>query len=659
MECIIAKINISETITCKIICVYRPPNQPINVFLEEFNELYFNVALTSNDSEIIGMGDLNIRIDTEDCNSVKFKSILTQLGLKQMVNMQTHRQGHTLDLVIMDELSDLINGVKLNYIVKSSDHAAIVVSCSAQIRPVTCTETVRKRQWSRLDLELFTNLLIEKLYLCDYQNCLRVNELIDMYGNLFTDILDHLIPFQSKKVGRKPKPWLNNNIKEKIRERRRLERAWVKSKSQSVLNRYTELREKVADAEKLARIDYYRDQFLKRDTKTTHQAFNKLVSGEVGKKPLPKNFNDKITANKFNYFFVNKVNGIVQPLVHKSKPRENLTTSSTSELLDGDVLHCSLQRFRLITREYLVNIIMKGNNKTSPLDPIPVWLLKKVLESVADLIVHIVNVSITTACFPTICKTSVITPVLKKPNLDSDDYSNYRPVSNLLYIGKVLEAVFVEQLTEYIEGNKLFSKFQSGFRKHHGVETALVRVTNDIAIALDNSQSVILALYDISAAFDSISHQILFKILESRLGINGMALEWLKNYMASRKQVVGVNGIYSDAIVGDSFGVPQGSKLGPIIFAMYLIPLYDILQNLDVAYHGYADDNQIYIITDPKVNDVSRLVTVAQIMGNWFEDHVLKLNASKTNVMIFGNPTPPKSITLVNEVVMLPRTLEI
>ena len=118
----------------------------------------------------------------------------------------------------------------------------------------------------------------------------------------------------------------------------------------------------------------------------------------------------------------------------------------------------------------------------------------------------------------------------------------------MLYIGKVLEAVIVEQLTEYIEGNKLFSKFQSGFRKHHGVETALVRVTNDIAIALDNSQSVILALYDISAAFDSISHHILFKILESRLGINGMAQEWLKNYMASRKQVVGVNGTYSDEI---------------------------------------------------------------------------------------------------------------
>ena len=156
---------------------------------------FFNVALTSNDSEIIVMGVLNIRIDTEDCNSVKFKSTLTQLVLKQMVYMPTHQQGHTLDLVILDELSDLINGVKLNYIVKSSDHAVIVVSFSAQIRPVTCTETVRKRQWSRLDLELFTNLLIEKLYLCDYQNCLTVNELIDMYGNLFTDILDHLRQF--------------------------------------------------------------------------------------------------------------------------------------------------------------------------------------------------------------------------------------------------------------------------------------------------------------------------------------------------------------------------------------------------------------------------------------------------------------------------------
>ena len=153
----------------------------------------------------------------------------------------------------------------------------------------------------------------------------------------------------------------------------------------------------------------------------------------------------------------------------------------------------------------------------------------------------LINLSLVTGYVPQAFKVAVIKPLLKKPTLDPDVLANYRPISNLPFISKILERTVANQLCEHLEKNSLFEEFQSGFRVHHSTETALVKVTNDLLIASDNGLVSILVLLDLSAAFDTIDHKLLLQRLEQSIGIKGTALDWFKSYLSDRFQFVHVN----------------------------------------------------------------------------------------------------------------------
>ena len=129
---------------------------------------------------------------------------------------------------------------------------------------------------------------------------------------------------------------------------------------------------------------------------------------------------------------------------------------------------------------------------------------------------------------------------------------------------------------EHIIKNNLRQKFQSAYRMFHSTETALLRVFNDLINALDNGNVCVLTLLDLSAAFDTIDHDILLSRLETSFGISGSVHAWFKSYLSNRTNRVKVGDNYSETTVLE-FGVPQGSVLGPILFTLYTEPLADII----------------------------------------------------------------------------------
>ena len=186
-------------------------------------------------------------------------------------------------------------------------------------------------------------------------------------------------------------------------------------------------------------------------------------------------------------------------------------------------------------------------------------------------------------------KMASVKPLLKKQSLRSDEFKNFRPISNLGFLSKVVEKYVAKQLIDYLDANGLDVSYQSAYRKLDSTETALIRVHNDIAIVSDQKRSVILLILDLSAAFDSVDHCILLSRLSRRFGVGGTALAWFRSYLGDRTQFVNTNGSTFERRVLQ-FGVPQGSVLEPLLFSLYTSPLSDIASKRELSFHFYADD---------------------------------------------------------------------
>ena len=167
-------------------------------------------------------------------------------------------------------------------------------------------------------------------------------------------------------------------------------------------------------------------------------------------------------------------------------------------------------------------ILSNCPNKQSDWDPIPTWLLKECSSVLVPTITNIVNLSLTTGQFYPTLKESVISPLLKKPTLDKEELSSYRPITNLCLISKIIERVVKSRLTDHLTSNSLLNSHQSAYCKHHSTETALLYIHDHLVSAIGSQKVSCLCLLDLSAAFDTIDHDILITV--SHPGLASMAL---------------------------------------------------------------------------------------------------------------------------------------
>ena len=231
--------------------------------------------------------------------------------------------------------------------------------------------------------------------------------------------------------------------------------------------------------------------------------------------------------------------------------------------LDNPDLTCCLDKFTPTTIEELSNILEKSKQKSCQLDPIPAKVLSAQIDIILPIIVDIINLSLETSYVPSFLKKAVLHPTLKNSATDYEEFSNFRPISNLTFISKMIEKVVAIRLLDYFRCNGLEELYQSAYKQFHSCETALIRVQNDILREIDGNSAVVLLLLDLSAAvFDTVDHAILLQRMSSKFGIKGDALNWFRSYLSERSQVVYINGTTSDSYhVG--CGVPQESVLGP------------------------------------------------------------------------------------------------
>ena len=246
----------------------------------------------------------------------------------------------------------------------------------------------------------------------------------------------------------------------------------------------------------------------------------------------------------------------------------------------------------------------------------------------------------------------MIKPKLKKDNLDSEDYPNFRPISNLKVLSKIIEKAVSCQLSDYLRDNDLEESFQSAYKCFHSTETALLKVQNDILCEIDNQKCVVLLLLDMSAAFDTVDHELLLERMSKRYGVKGNVLKWFRSYIQDRKQFVMINGIKSK-VKELRYGVPQGSVLGPILYLLYTSPIGNIIRRHGLNYHLYADDTQLYIsfksTPAEQAGSITRIEACVSEIDSWMVSNKLKLNRGKTELLVLSaRHRPPPSIEYID-----------
>ncbi|KAK9396605.1 RNA-directed DNA polymerase from mobile element jockey-like [Crotalus adamanteus] len=300
-----------------------------------------------------------------------------------------------------------------------------------------------------------------------------------------------------------------------------------------------------------------------------------------------------------------------------------------AELPGAGLSHVIWSEFEPVTPDEVDKAVRAMNAATCLLDPCPSWLVSASREVTRGWLQAIINASLMEGSFPQPLKEAVVRPLLKKPSLDPAVLKNFRPVSNLPFVGKVVEKVVASQLLRSLDETNYLDPFQSGFRPGYSTETALVALTDDLWRARDRGYSSILVLLDLSAAFDTIDHGILLRRL-GEVGVGGTVLRWFSSYLSDRLQSVLAGGQRSTPRRLD-YGVPQGSVLSPLLFNIYMKPLGEIIRRHGVRYHQYADDTQLYIsIPCPFSEAVDVMCRCLEDVRVWMGVNRLRLNPDKT-----------------------------
>ena len=613
--------------------IYRPePNLvAMNVFFEEFSNLLERICIIPND--ILILGDFNIHLDIlNNPLSLRFVEMLTSFNLIQHITEATHESGHTLDLVISRPNDFVTNIIVGEYF---SDHKTILFDLKSG-KLQAKKKTVSSRNYRKMDMDSFIRDI--SLSFSSLNSASNIEELQDLdcsYDTIIRDLIDKHAPLKTRYVSERPKaPWMNAGLLNEKRVKRRLERRW-RNTGMEVDKTAFKLHKKIYDKLlKDAHTDYLTNLISENanDSKSLFKCIDALL-GNNKQHPLPEHTSELELAEKFNDFFLIKVSEIHKNIVSRSNVDRSL-------LVEERRYEIPFIEFREMAEQDIWKIVQNSPKKSCLLDPLPTWLLVKCQAAINPVITNIVNASLFLSNVPKSQKAAVIRPLLKKINL-SPVFKNYRPVSNLKYISKLIERIVLEQLTEHLSVNNIYEPMQSAYRHGHSTETALLRVQNDILQHMDNQEVTILLLLDLSAAFDTVSYPVLLNRLRDRIGVKGDALKWFESYLEDREQAVCINGAKSENREL-KFGIPQGSVLGPVLFSLYTLPLADILRNHGVKFHLYADDTQIYMSFQPtllqedKVTEILR--NCIRDVKNWMTENLLQLNTDKTEFIIFGTP---------------------
>lgn len=646
-----------------IIIVYRPPPRAAAQFFEELSVLWD--SFTDLPGDLILCGDLNCPGDVAGTLDTRLLEFLQDGALHQSV-MTATRQGNLLDVVISEAGTNTVGLVSV-VDVDFSDHRLVIFSANVPTVKASC-ESYTYRHIQRIDPIVFENRLRQSSIFTNPPDL--VDDFVqEMEGDVLL-ILDELAPLKSKtkRIGARPTAkWMTPEAKDAKRMRHRLERIYRHTKSDLDYVAYRKACRASVKAVNSARAQYFRDSVLR--ARGDQQAMWRVSKQLLHSTPSPT-VRDLVSAvalaNSFTQFFADKLSKIRKTIAASIISLSNQVPQHSKQSLTRPHVPELISHFPPVSHAEALSLIRSHSaSKSSPIDVIPSSLYRVCPKLFAELLCEATNRSFSQSKFPSSYKTAQINPLLKKPSLDPNIPGNFRPISNLTTMSKLMERLIQSRLRPAIISSPRFPRFQSAYRPLHSTETTMLKVTNDLLVSAGSGCATFLVTLDLTAAFDTVNHVKLLSRLRNEFGIAGPALDLLASYLSDRHQFVKVDSAVAETTVCSS-GVPQGSVLGPLLFAVYVAPVSDLIESTGVRHHAYADDITLYLDlgADPQMSRQT-LLNCADAVGRWFMENDLLLNAEKSEVMSLGTVVQlrkscsEKEYTIANAVVAPVNSLKI
>ena len=557
-----------------------------------------------------------------------------EFGLTKHVTQPTC--GDRLLDVVASEDAIPVRNVLVSDSVGVSDHRLITAEVQLPLQIKSSVRCLTRCNFSKFDTLRFESILLSSELYTSPET--EVDNFVDQLERVVTSALDAVCPEKTRRVrvSHRRRPPLSAEATMAKRRRRRLERRWKRSGRDSDkedFRRCCRNTNRLINESRRQLVSSRLDQCV--NARQRWSTVRQLLHDD---NQLACKIDDPSFCNTFANYFVSKIDSlksaIASQLIHTTPPPP-----------DPVCPYPSMQLLEPVTSLEVSKLLSTIPPKTCCLDYIPTVIIKQCSFIFSDLIAYLANLSFSQGTFPSKFKHASVTPVLKKPGLDSTVSANYRPISNLNNVSKILERLFLTRLQPHITISSNFNPLQSAYRKHHSTETSLVHLLDSIYHAADNGLATLLLSLDLSAAFDTIDHAILLNRLTSSFGIIGSSHNWLKSYLSNRSFSV-TSGSISSAILPSPCGVPQGSVLGPILFTVYVSPLASIISSHNVNQQQYADDIQLFLFLAPASvsSSLSSLQRCVSSLHSWFLHNGLVLNPTKTEAICFGTNPRLKSL---------------
>uniref|UniRef100_A0A803TP95 Reverse transcriptase domain-containing protein n=1 Tax=Anolis carolinensis TaxID=28377 RepID=A0A803TP95_ANOCA len=454
-----------------------------------------------------------------------------------------------------------------------------------------------------------------------------VDALVALWNREMTRAINTIAPERPLSSTRaKPSPWFTEELAVmKQKKRGGIERVWCSKPNESNRTQLGSYLKAYAAA-----IDAAKNSFFAANIASTQNRpaeLFRVVRGllyPVLWDGIPDNSAARCEA--FARFFADKVALICSGF-------DTILTAVSEDVTSAPACPILMDLFQLVQPEDVDKVLGEVRATTCILDPCPSWLVREARGGLAEWVKVVVNASLRESVFPASLKLAVIKPPLKKPSLDPTQLENYLPISNLPFLGKVVERVVAAQLQAFLVDTDFLDPAQSGFRQGHGTKTALVALVDDLRRELDRGSVSLLVLLDISAAFDTVNHGILLGRLAG-MGLGGTVLQWLQTFLEGCSQMVSLGDTCS-APQPLTCGVPQGSILSPMLFNIYMKLLGEIIRSFGVQCHLYTDDVQLCHSFPPVTKEAVQVLNrCLAAVSDWMRANKLKLNPDKTEVLL-------------------------